>query len=61
MTLSGINERRGLWPCEGSMLLCRRMPGWRDGRELVGGLRNTLIEAGRKEVGRGEIRKGYNI
>jgi hypothetical protein len=27
--LSGINERRGPWSCEGLMLQCRGMLGWR--------------------------------
>jgi len=44
MALSDINERRGPWPCEGSMHSCRGMPRWGDGREFVGGWGNTLIE-----------------
>jgi len=27
MALSGINGKRSLWSCEGSMPQCRRMPG----------------------------------
>jgi len=27
MALLGINERKGAWSCEGSMLQCREIPG----------------------------------
>jgi hypothetical protein len=44
MTLSGINERRDPWSCEGSMPQCRRMPGQGSG---IGGLVSRGRERGR--------------
>jgi hypothetical protein len=35
MALWDINERRGSWPCEGSMPHCREMPGQGSGSEWV--------------------------
>ena len=58
MTLWDISERRGPWPCEGSMPQCREMPGqgsrsgW-DGEQGEGG-------CDRKVFG-GEMRKGDKI
>ena len=55
MALWDINEKRGLWPCEGSIAQCRGMPGQGSGS-------GWIIE---KEEGKwdrgvfgGEIKKG---
>jgi len=49
----GINERRGPWPCEASMPPYRGKSAWGFGREWLGGLGKTLIEAGGGERDRG--------
>jgi hypothetical protein len=69
MALLGINGRRSLWSCEGSMPQCRGI-GECQGREVgvYGWVRgNTLIEAGEggDEIGsfwgRGRLGKGVTF
>ena len=58
MALWDINERRGPWPCEGSMPQCRGMPG-------QGSRSGWVSEQGEEgwEMGlfRREMRKGDKI
>ena len=56
--LSTYVERRGPWPCEGSVPQCRGMPGQRGEREWLGGWGNTLIVLGRMGSHIGGFQKG---
>ena len=57
VAMSGINRRRGLWSCEGSMPQFRGMPG----RGRGSGAGNTVIEAGEGAREFLEVRSGKGI